>query len=172
MINDSELKLLISLLKEIDKHGTNTFITLCQKIADSGINDLENIARLLPFRSSTPKKTTKPNKTIDFSSLLNDELETVDYKKKEIFQEIISSFKSKKSIRNLKDLSKYLNSLGVSIKTIRSWDEGCFLFVKEIKGDSIESLDKIRQEVGISNYDDRSLEGWSDIILKNDKDET
>lgn len=172
MINDGELKLLISLLKDIDKHGNNTFITLCQKIANSDIKDLENIARLLPFRFAKPNKTTKHNKIINYSSLLSDELETVDHKRKEIFQEIIFSFKLKKSIRNLKDLSGYLNSLGVSIKRIRSWDEGFFLFVKEMKGKSIEFLDKIRQEIGLSNYDDRSLDGWSDIILKNNKDET
>ncbi|TQP77018.1 hypothetical protein, partial [Vibrio cholerae] len=121
MINDRELKLLISLLKEIDKYGLDTFDSLREKIKISNSIDLDFISSL--YRKL---QVRVPRKSIDYHDEVLKSLKMIDLERREEIASLISLIKDKISFKNISEFSAYLNNLGVYERKISSWQEGIF----------------------------------------------
>ncbi|MEZ8541921.1 hypothetical protein AB6C74_03700 [Vibrio splendidus] len=161
MMTDNELKLLIALLKNVDKYGLQTFLSLKEKVtkqADLDFNFLEKVAR---EKSNNFKH--KVNYKVEVEKYLNG----IDINKKLAVNDLINSFQSKSRIKNLSEVSSYFNRLGFSDKKISSWQEGMFILVKGLSKHKFDLnyIAEIQNEFESQLDDDRSLERWSEIIL-------
>lgn len=162
-MNDKELKLLITLLKDIDKFGIDTFLSLSEKIKNSGLPNLgilkeENIASL-----HGKTKVNYNNKMMKVVSSL-----PPDYQDR--ITDLIKIIKSKEKIKNLAAFSRFFNLNGIEINKISSWDAGIYSLVLILKDKDINFINNLVFEDESKKIDDRSLDGWSNIIM-NKEDE-
>lgn len=161
MITDNELKLLIALLKNVDKYGLQTFLSLKEKLAVSEELDFNFLEKLSKEKFKNLKQ--KSNYKVEMEKYLDG----IEINKKLAVNNLVNSFQSRAKLKNLLEVSSYLNSLGFSDKKISTWQEGIYILVKGLHkyNFDLNYIDKIQNDFEPPLDDDRSLERWSEIIL-------
>jgi len=168
MINDKELKLLMGLLREVDKHGLDTFHSLKGKLQDSKSLDFNFITDAIALR-----RKSKASPRVDYNVKIDKVLENITEEKNYVFNQLTVALKSKSVIKNMVEFTSFLNLHGIQTKKLSSWNEGIFKLVKECESRDINYIDNVYDSYNhfeTSYIDDRSLDGWSDIILKKKND--
>ncbi len=165
MMNDKELKLLISLLKEIDKYGIDIFQNLIKTLR--GEEDIEKLEIL--FDIAILNKKNKKNQ-LNYNKEINELITKFNEDKRNIVKKIITILNEKKYIKNLNEFTDFLHSYDINNKKTISWAFGTYSLIHKYKEENLDFFEKIL--IAIKNYEsnnakDRSLEGWSDIIMKN-----
>lgn len=161
MMTDNELKLLIALLRNVDKYGLHTFLSLKEKLAASEELDFNFLEKLSKEKSKNLKQ--KSNYKIEVEKYLDG----IELNKKLAVNELIKSFQSRTKLKNLLEASSYLNNLGFSDKKISTWQEGIYILVKGLHkyNFDLNYIAEIQNDFESPLDDDRSLERWSEIIL-------
>lgn len=158
MINENELKLLISILNQVDKFGLDTFQSLCNKV-NIGDIDLEFILKLAEQRSLQTNRND-----------INKLLEQQDDDRKQLISNVLNTLQSRK-LTLAKSIS-LLSEKNINIPKITKKSELYVSLVNELTKLDSRSLfnltSSINDTVEKSLPDDpkRSLEAWSNVIMK------
>lgn len=164
MMNDKELKLLIALLRNIDKHGMDTFLSLSKKIKSSDIPCFDFVKEEhmdLIHRNAKLK--------VDYNDKSMRVLSGFESEYKNAVVSLIKLIKSKDKIKNLSAFTSFLNLNGIRIKKVASWDAGIYSLMLILKVKDTNFIRNLVFEDISEKNDDRSLESWSEVIMKKDQ---
>lgn len=175
MNNKPEFELLIDIAKLLKKYGPDTFESLAQNLSSPKFSELLG-SILLAAAKATRKVQTKKAGTIETkrgsgsfrSSLIA--LEKKDHNKAELLVKFYDDLMSKAILPTLRDIQAFASDNGLPAVKATARDKAIVPFIKALLPlhfDELKSrLLKIRP---VSSKDDRSLEGWSNIILDKER---
>jgi len=172
-VNDKpEIKLLGDLIKLLKKYGIDTFSLLIDMLSTPEFNDLlvATLTKTIEVsRISKAEKTETKRTPRDFRSSLV-ELGISDPEKSDLLLKFHDNLMGKNILPTLRDIQAFVSDTGLpSIKS----SARSKAIVPLIKSLSELSLDELRTKIAIvkavSSQNDRSLEGWSNIILDKER---
>lgn len=175
MINKKEYDLLIDLSKLLKKFGPEIFLSLSDKFSNPEIfNSISTI--LYTTAKNKPnvtaiKKKKKKTIGIQIEELLerNKELEPDKYN---LLTNFYNRFISKTVLPNIKDIKAFVVNNKIPFPEIKSRDRAALNLIEylsKLPSDKIKNLTDIKLKPSTINKNedsDRSLQGWTDIILK------
>jgi hypothetical protein len=175
MYDSKEIALLIDILKIFKHYDDNTINGLTSKLSDTTF--VLNVHKILLETSGIQKQiqktTLKEKKPVKKPNSFGQYLETIseyDKKKSELLLGLYNGLLKKELLPTLRDIKNYLADVGLPQINPKSRDTAIVPFMKII---ATLDTDNIVEKINIMNEkyknDDRSLEGWSKIILKKDK---
>lgn len=172
MIRERELDLLIDLLKLRKKYGAESFELLAKALSSPEITkQLSEILANIPSKAKTPyvKGKSRRAKKYKVPKVLVT-LERVDPQKFELLLKFYNDLVAKKVLPSLGDIRYLAEELGLPEVRAKSRQKAISPFISDL---ALLPHDKIKsriQSIGAYRTGDRSLEGWSKIIL-NKKEE-
>ncbi|MBW3020256.1 hypothetical protein KY334_03090 [Candidatus Woesearchaeota archaeon] len=168
MINQKELDLLLEIHKLLNKYGEETFNNLVKNLKDEFFVSSIDILAKSASNIKTPTKKTKAR--IDYNKYLSNvlsELEKNDIEKFKLLNEFVKELDSKNCFSTLKEFSIYLNETGVYHKKIQTWAHGKFILISYFSTQKIFEIKRTINRINKPQHrEDRSLDAWSNIILK------
>ena len=172
MTTHREFDLLSDLSKLLKKYGPQTFDNLAQQLANPQFMDmfryvLRTTANM--YRSTrSPNKSSARSKRSDFRSSLINVSSRAEAEKGALLTDLYDALKAKAVLPTLREMQSFALDNGLDPVTTTSRDKAVVPFVKKFLDMPIEEvrsyLSRIRQTQA---SDDRSLEGWSNIIFGN-----
>lgn len=171
MEND-KLDLLNDITKLLKKYGADVFYDLLNFLKDEKFSNM--LAELLIKISEEGKKhniTSSKNKSKPLLKIREQlvSLKETDNEKAEILLEFYDKIYSQGVNLKLKDIKNYASDIGFDITKIKKKDDAISNLLKHLMNYSLNELQNLLNQFKSSNVDgDRSLEGWSNIILKKD----
>ena len=167
MIRERELDLLIDLLKLRRKYGAESFELLAKALSSPEMTkQLSEILDNIPRKAKTPyvkKKSRRANKHKVPKALVT--LEKVDPQKYELLLKFFNDLVAKTVLPSLGDIRYFAEELGLPEVRAKSRQKAISPFISSL---ALLPFDKIKsrfQSSGIYRTGDRSLKGWSRIIL-------
>lgn len=177
MKTQRELDLLVDIVKLLKKYGPETFDSLAELISSPGmtqqlphiLTQVEKIARTTP---KTKRKTGKKRGPSIPRSLTN--LESIDPEKYQLLMKFYTDLITKRVLSSLRDIKEFAIECELSEIRAKSREKTISPLISSLIKLPNEQL-KVKIQL-LKKYDtgDRSLEGWSNIILnrKRGLDET
>ena len=174
MSNKTELELLIEIAKLLKKYGPDTF----EKLAEN-LSSPEFLERLISILSTTArtarlvKKDTQPSERkqtpIDVRSSLV-ALAKTEPEKSDLLIKFYDGLTAKAFLPTLRDIQSFVSDMGLPSVKATARDKAIVPFVKSFLPLSIEEIKaKLGRIKPVSSANDRSLEGWSNIILDKER---
>lgn len=167
MIRERELDLLIDLLKLRRKYGAKSFELLAKALSSPEMTkQLSEILANIPSKAKTlyvKKKSQRANKYKVPKALVT--LERVDPQKYELLLKFFNDLVAKTVLPSLGDIKYFAEELGLPEVRAKSRQKAISPFISSL---ALLPFDKIKsrfQSSGVYRTGDRSLEGWSKIIL-------
>lgn len=175
MNNELELELLVEIAKLLKKYGPETF-----EILSGNLSSPEFAERLVSILSTTARvartvrakglETTERKKSPrDFRSSLV-ALEKTDKEKSTLLIKFYDDLMAKTFLPKLRDIQAFVEDNGLPPAKATARDKAIIPLFKAL---SPLPLDELRSRLSmlkpVSTKDDRSLEGWSKIILDKDR---
>ena len=170
MNDKKEFDLLTDLAKLIKKYGPEVFDNLAIEISKPEFS--QHLAQILSTISKASRSVqtgnrqteTKQSRTNFRSSLL--ELETLDSEKGVILSQLYDGLITKTFLPTWKDMKIFVADNGLPSLKATSRDKAIIPFVKMFIPMPLEQVKLHLQKIQpVSSNDDRSLEGWSNIIF-------
>ncbi|HDU8697168.1 TPA: hypothetical protein RG731_002396 [Morganella morganii subsp. morganii] len=160
-MTDHEIKLLISLCRQIDKYGIDTFISLVKKLKDT--DTLQDLELLIPIAKKRIAITTnsKLNNKKAIELIENAKKEGKKYSDKLI--NIYETLKSNNSTSTISEINHFLSIHGKKKPTLNGKERLITYLINEL----LNNEDLLIEASHFFKNDDRSLSAWSDIIMKN-----
>lgn len=172
MIRERELDLLIDLLKLRRKYGAKSFELLAKALSSPEMTkQLSEILANIPRKVKTPyvkKKSQRANKYKVPKALVT--LERVDPQKYELLLKFFSDLVAKTVLPSLGDIKYFAEELSLPEVRAKSRQKAISPFISSL---ALLPFDKIKsrfQSSGVYRTEDRSLEGWSKIILNKEEE--
>ncbi len=171
MSEKKELELLIDIAKLLKKYGPETFESLAKNLIlpdfserlASVLSRAAKIAESVPSKELKAVKKKTPKK--DFRSSLV-ELDKTDPEKSGLLLSFYDNMIEKKFLPTLRNIHTFLSDMGFQPPKAKSREKAIVPLVKMLSTLSIDELIECLNDVkAVSRQDDRSLEGWSNIIL-------
>lgn len=162
-----ELDLLVDLAKLIRKHGPESFEILANSIGSTDfareLADLlsasARISRATPYRGKVTKKTiTSTEKTLAL-------LQETDPKKYELVTDFYHALQSKSVLPTIRDVKAFALDCGLTEIRENSRQKSIVPLMKRLILLPTEELRDRLKMLQWSQKGDRSLEGWTNIIL-------
>jgi hypothetical protein len=169
--NNPELELFVEIAKLIKKYGPETFESLSGKLSSPGYTErlvaiLSTTARIARMARVNAPETTKHQKfPRDFRSSLV-ALEKTDKEKSGLLIEFYDDLMAKTFLPTLKDIQAFVADHGLPPAKATARDKAIIPLFKALLPLPLDELKRrLLTLKSVSNKDDRSLEGWSNIIL-------
>jgi hypothetical protein len=173
-----ESALLYDLAGLIKKHGPAAFSDLVKFLRDpDALGELVAIleaAETASRRAHVPElrtvKKTHGRARNDGTQNLLSGLASRDPEKGEILSSLYESLLAKRALPTLADLRRFARDNGLREITVTSREKAISLLLRDLSGrttDDVRSMFRRVQAMGTSG--DRSLEGWTDVILRKDR---
>jgi len=171
MNNDKKYDLLADIAKLIRKYGSDTFFNLYEEVSSSLFK--ERLAEILlkTGKASEVIGFNKPKKGIDLASqrsfrsqLFN--LKESQPKKAELLIKLYDDLTAKRSLPTLRDIKNFIADNGLQPLNAKSRKNAIVPLLRQFLNLEEPDIEKITSNIPIATEnDDRSLAGWSDIIL-------
>ncbi len=176
MTNKNGYDLLIDLAKLLKKYGSDTFLSLADKLSNQEIfstisNILYTTAKNKPYVSAIKKKQKKTI-GIQIQELL-ESTRNMEPDKFNLLSDFYNRFISKTIFPSIKDIKAFVVNNKIQIPEIKSRDRAALNLIEylsKLPSDKISIMTDIKVKLSTINKkedSDRSLQGWTDIILKN-----
>jgi len=162
MTTQKELDLLVDLTKLLKKHGPDTFKSLATTISSPEMT--QQLSSILVQVAKTSRKTEQKRRPSIPRSLTA--LESTEPEKYQLLINFYNDLVAKKNLTSLRDIQDFATNNGLAEIRTKSRQKAISpLFSSLIKLPN-KQLIVIIQSLKSYDIDDRSLEGWSNIILK------
>lgn len=168
MIKDEkEINLLLDLIKIYKKYGSDAFSRLISALNDKDFLDtftkvLENTSLMAKEKGIKPKETKKKKLNIKDELLL---LSQTDKQRSEILLFIYDKLIAKAMFTTNKHLVNFASEMGLNL-VAKSRSQNIVSLMKTLMQLPLEKLNELKIKFEVNrNNGDRSLEGWSNIIL-------
>ncbi len=174
-MNDKpELELLVEVAKLLKKYGPDAFEKLAESLSTPEFSEQLNI-----ILSTTAKAARSVKKDVqlsegkqaprDFRSSLVT-LGKTDPEKSDLLIKFYDGLMAKTFLPTLRDIQSFISDTGLSPLKTTARDKAIIPLVKSLLLLSVEEIKaKLIRVKHISTTDDRSLEGWSSIILDKER---
>jgi len=172
MSNDKKYDLLLDLAKLIKKYGFAAFNDLSADLSSPSFknNFSELLFKIAKTAEETGFKKSKPAKRKQVprsfrSSLL--QIQEEQPEKGKLLLKLFDDLSSKKYLPTLRDIKNFIDDNGLQALNVKSRKNAIIPFVKQFIALETSDIEKIINDIRpFTESDDRSLGGWSDIILK------
>lgn len=163
-----EIELLIEITKLLKKYGTETFSRLADMLSTPQLNDqiivtltkTIDISRTLKAEKVETKRTPR-----DFRSHLV-ELGSSEPEKFDLLLQFYDNLIGKSILPSLREIKSFVFDTGLPPIKATTRNKAIVPLLKSLSGLSLDELKaKISMVRTVSPQNDRSLEGWSNIIL-------
>ncbi len=170
MISQQELDLLIDLAKLVKKHGPTTFELLAESISSPQM--VEHLSQLLTQIAKSTQSISGTKGDIEVKRRLGipkilDALKFKDPKKYEYLINFYNKLNTKAVLPSLRDIKEFAAEGGLPYVRARSRQEAIIPIITSLVQLPNEQLIVIIESIKKQKMSDRSLEGWSKIILDN-----
>lgn len=176
MINKKEYDLIIDLSKLLKKFGPDTFLSLADKFSNPEIfNSISNILYITVKNKpnvTAIKKKKKKTIGIQIEELL-EKIKELEPDKYNLLTNFYNRFISKSILPNIKEIKAFVVNNKIPIPEIKSRDRAALNLIEylsKLPSDKINIMTDIKRNPSTINKNedsDRSLQGWTDIILNN-----
>ena len=175
MSDNSEFELLRDIAKLLKKYGPDTFERLSEKLSSPDFS--ERLAALLVTTAKTgrtaqitePHKVERQQTQRDFRSSLI-ALEQTDPNRATLLIKFYDGLTGKTYLPTLRDIQAFVSDLGLPPLKATSRDKAIVPLIKVLLPLGLEDLQSRLSAVKpVPTNDDRSLEGWSNIILDKER---
>lgn len=163
MMTDKELKLLIDLCRQIDKHGIDTFLSLIEKTRNTEVlSNLDKLSPIVKKRSISTKSRSKISSDKKITTLL-DEFKN-DQKEHAELLKIYAYLKKNSASQVIKRVKNFLNINNRASSGLNTKESAIEYIIREIIRNST-----LREEAKHFFIDesDRSLSAWTETIMRN-----
>lgn len=172
MSKPEEFDLLVDLAKLLKKYGPDTFNNLATHLNNADFT--KSLAEILEKTAKTAS-TTKDNSVQparrEFRASLLAQTE-IEPEKGALLIHLYDGLMSKTFLPTLRDLQAFAADTGISLPKITSRDKAVVPLVKAVASMSLQDAEKhISHLKPALNSQDRTLEGWSNIILGRSKND-
>lgn len=175
-MNDKpELELLIDIAKLLKKYGPETFEILAERLSNPDFS--ESLVSILAktakanktLTTSKTSTSTKRSRRRDFRSSLM-ELGKTDPEKSELLLKFYTKLIAKSVLPTLRDIRSFASDRSPQSIKAMSRDKAIIPLIKILLPKPLDELKDLLSEITpVSELDDRSLEGWSNIILNKNR---
>ncbi|EKN5109835.1 TPA: hypothetical protein ACXR7G_000715 [Yersinia enterocolitica] len=161
-MTNSELKLLIDLCRQIDKHGIDTFISLVEKIKDT--DTLSSLELLVPV---IKKRQVKPENVSHYDKKSIEIIEKEEVNGNKFHNKLMNVYvylKDKNSASTVRKIKYFLDTNGKASAGLNGKEKSINYLIRELSKDG-----NLLNEANsfFNDSDDRTLSAWSDAIMKN-----
>jgi hypothetical protein len=173
MKDNKEFELLSDLAKLITKYGPETFEDLAQALVDPDF--IERFAHVINTTASVGRTTRRKvrkssanSRKLDFrSSLLSLGLDETE--KSALLTDLYDGLKAKDLLPTLREMQSFVSDNGLPSIKSTSREKALVPFIKAFIPMPIEEVrEYLRRIPPTSSSNNRSLEGWSNIIFNNE----
>lgn len=164
MNSNKELDLLVDIIKLYKKYGQDSFSSLVRFLSEGNIEDISTLLKEIPSKTKNKEKDLKQRSSINI--LLSD-LENADQEKFKIINEFYEELIAKIVLPTFRELKDFALDCDLELKT-DSRQKAISPFIKHLIGLPKDQLISKIRSLNKRDADDRSLEGWSKIILNNE----
>ena len=172
MTTDKKYDLLVDIAKLVKKYGFETFLNLYEEVSSSLFK--ERFAEILlktgkaseeiPF--DKPKKGAALASQRSFRSQLFN-LSESQPKKSDLLIKFYDDLTAKRSLPTLRDIKNFIEDNGLQPLNAKSRKNAIVPLVRQFLNLAEPDIEKLTCNIPIlTGNDDRSLAGWSEIILK------
>lgn len=165
-----ELELLIEISSLLKKYGVDTFSGLAKYL--SSPENIESVIDLLIQSGNVYKKAQKKGFKEELNTRIFIDRLKLEYPEKyRILDQLIQDLENKVLLPKLIYLQEFGTELGISktkLKSIKSSISEIIVYLSKLPVNELRAQIKEIEKIKDS---DRSLHGWSEIILKNNKTE-
>ncbi|MFH2057951.1 MAG: hypothetical protein ABIJ59_03530 [Pseudomonadota bacterium] len=177
MINDLKtFELLSELSKLSKKYGKETFIELATILRDPSLlsqvaDSLEAIANMPSKKKGTQKRISPTEERLRFRESLI-ELGKSEIEKSKILLPLFDSLQNKNLLPSLRELINFISDHGLPVPKAKSRSKVIISFMKSCKNLPLSDLQQFNFVIEphqTTDDEDRSLEGWGNIILDRNK---
>ena len=172
MTNEKEYDLLIDIIKLIKKYGFETFEDLAKELSSPSIQEKlpEILSKTVKSVKKYPIKQPRSKKTTDsprsFRAKLS-KLKETEPEKGRILLNFYDDLLSKRCLPNVRDIENFISDAGLRPLTAKARQNAIIPFLKQLVLFEVTEIEKLLINVPpLVKDNDRSLAGWSDIILK------
>lgn len=173
MTDDKKYDLLIDIAKLIKKYGADTLLSLYDEV--SSLQFDKKLAAILLKAGQVSKQLElheKPKQEISLgpqrsfrSQLVH--LNETQPRKAGFLITFYDNLTAKRSLPTLRDINDFIADNGLQPLKAKSRKNAITQLVKQLLNSKEEDIEKIAGNIPVAGEsDDRSLAGWSDIILK------
>jgi len=169
MSERTELDLLNDIVKLLTKYGPDTFEQLSQLVSSADFS--ERLAAVLSKSAEVSRRAGRARPDGPTSSLSNLRsslltLSSSDPERSKVLVGIFDRMAAKSLLPSLRDVRDFAIDNGLPPIKATSRDKAIAPFIKSLQPLEIGELKKVAEKLRpISSKGDRSLEGWSDVIL-------
>lgn len=162
--------LLIDIIKLLNKHGPDSFLSLSKTISDGLF--LSNLEVILTETAKCGKDSSivgKKQQTTKYN--IRKQLQELTQKQPEKGQILVDFYKGltdKKYLRNLRNIREFADELKLPIVKATSRERALGPLMRDLMNLPVSDLKVIFKEINEvdSENNDRSLAGWSKLILR------
>jgi len=168
MRNEKEYRLLSDLGRLMSKYGPKAFEDLAADLSDPRFREqlvgiLKTTAQASPRPSKGKFSGTSPSSTDFRSTLLR-----ADKEKGALLIELYDALRTRSVLPTLRELKSFASDNGLSPIKSRSREKALIPFVRSFLKLPVEDVRKYLQRIEPTpSPEDRSLQGWSNIIFAN-----
>ena len=178
MINDKKYDLLLDIAKLVKTYGFEIFFDLSKDLSSPLFKD--RLAEILLKTGETAKEigVNKPKKKIASASKRSFRSQILSLsesqpKKSKLLIKLYDDLSAKRSLPTLRDIKNFIIDNGLQPLNAKSRKNAIIPFVKQFLDLEESDIEKMIYNVLLAvENDDRSLAGWSDIILKKKSNHT
>lgn len=175
MTNKPEFELLVEITKLLKKYGPETFENLAGNLSTPEFSErlvsiLSTTARTArTVRTKEPESPEQKRATRDFRSSLVI-LEKTEQEKSALLVKFYDDLMAQTVLPTLREIRAFTSDTGLPPVRATSRDKAIVPFLKTLLPLSLDELkSKLSTIRPVSTKDDRSLEGWSNIILDRER---
>lgn len=173
MSDDKKYDLLLDLAKLIKKYGVGPFNDLSADLSSPFFknNFSELLFKIAKTAEETGFKESKPAKRKQVPRSFRSRLLKIQEEQPEkgkLLLKLFDDLSLKKFLPTLRDIRNFIADNGLQPLNVKSRKNAIIPFVKQLITLETSDIEKIITDIRpFTESDDRSLGGWSDIILKN-----
>jgi hypothetical protein len=169
------MELLADIAKLLKKHGADSFDGLARRLADPNfaarlatvLSTTARVSRAEAAAGTRAPRSKQPRR--DFRSTLED-LERIEPDKAALLLELHDGLRAKRYLPTIRQIRDFAADIGVQPPSATTRDKAIVPLVKALIPLSVETLrNKLAPVTMASSDEDRSLLGWSNLILSRDR---
>lgn len=174
MSDKQELELLVEVAKLLKKYGPDTFEKLAESLSSPEFSErltsiLSKTARIAHSAKKDIQPSERKQTPRDFRSSLV-ALANTESEKSELLTKFYDGLMAKNFLPTLRDLQSFILDMGLPPLKATARNKAIVPFVKSLLPLSTDEIkDKLARIKPVSSANDRSLEGWSNIILDKER---
>jgi hypothetical protein len=165
-LSEREIALILDLARLLKKHGSATFKSLADSLADPAWSArLSEILSAVAATAPEQQPMGQSRKSRSTSERIAAQLNRADPSRSALLSPRADKLVSGEALPSLKDVAEFASIVGLPVPRTKSRGDAVVALVRAMIEMPINELEKVVREIDVSvGQDRRSLQGWNRII--------